>query len=133
METRAEMLEAINRLPEDEKRWPYVKKALRPNASDRDIRTAYKKKCPEAKDPDLLAWQRYNNARSSMEYWHSLINDYWKSEDCVSALAITEADKADFENFKSTAETKIAELAKVLKENEEGWRSWEKLTSPYHR
>lgn len=28
METRAEMLEAINRLPEDEKRWPYVKKGV---------------------------------------------------------------------------------------------------------
>ena len=131
MPTRAEMLEAINRLPDDEKRWSCVKKALRPNASDRDIRTAYKRKCPEAKDPDLLAWQRYNNARISMEYWHSLIDDYWKGENCVSALAVTEADKADFENFKSTAETKISELAKVLEENKEGWMRWEKLTNPY--
>lgn len=131
MPTREEMLEAINRLPEDEKRWPCVKKALRPNSSDRDIRTAYKRKCPEAKDPDLLAWQRYNNARTSMEDWYSHIDDYWKGEDCVSALAVTEADKADFENFKAFAESKIAELVKVLKENEEGWMRWEKLTNPY--
>ena len=79
----------------------------------------------------MLAWQRYNDARTSLGDWYSLIDDYWKSEDCVSALAITEADKAEFERFKAFAETKIAELAKVLKENEEGWRSWEKLTNPY--
>lgn len=131
MPTREEMLEAINRLPEDEKRWSCVKKALRPNASGRDIRTAYKRKCPEAKDPDFLAWQRHNNARASMEYWYSLIDDYWKSEDCVSALAITEADKAEFERFKASAESKIAELAEVLEENKEGWMRWEKLTNPY--
>lgn len=133
MATREEMLEAINRLPEEEKGWPCVKKALRRNASERDIRTAYKRKCPEAKDPDLLAWQRYERARRSMDYWHSLIDDYWNSEDCVSALAVTEEDKAEYEKFKDSAEAKLAEFAEVLRENEEGWRRWRefsRVTSP---
>ena len=110
MPTRTEMLEAINRLPEDEKGWPCVRKALRPNASDRDIKTAYKRKCPEAKDPDLLAWQRYNDARTSLGDWYGLIDDYWKSEDCVSALAITEADKAELKDSKHSPKPKLQNL-----------------------
>lgn len=125
--TVGEMLEALNRLPEDEKDWSDVQRALAPGASERVIEKAFKKRCPEAKNPDLVAWQKYEQARCQISSIQKEIEDYWKDSDLGlfgAAQAATAEDKATFEEFKKDSENRIKELYDICKQNEEGYKRW---------
>lgn len=125
--TTKEMLEALERLPEDEKGWSDVQRALAPNASDRTIEKAFKKRCPEAKDPDLMAWQRYNQAQQQIRSIREEVDHYWSDSDLGlfgAAQAATEEEKAAFEEFKKDSESRIKELSEICKQNEEGYKRW---------
>ena len=125
------MLEALNRLPEEDKRWLEVKRALRPNASERDIKRAYTRRCPEVKDPDLVAWQAFESAQAQIGRINRDIEEYWNNSDLGlfgAAQAASEQDKADFETYKKSAEETLNELSKILSENKEGWERWREFT-----
>ena len=129
--TVEEMQEAINRLPEEEKGWQDVKRALRSNASERDIKKAFDRRCPEAKDPDCVAWQEFEAAQQQITSIRKDVDEYFDCEGDLFAAANMMLDskaQAEFEEFKADSEKRIAELAKVCEENKEGWKRWRAVT-----
>lgn len=129
--TTEEMLEALNRLPEEEKGWSDVQRALSPNAPERAIKKAFDKRCPEAKIPELVAWQKYNQAQERIHSIHYQIAHYWDDPDLGTfgaAQACTEAEKQEYEQFKKNCEKEIEKLVAICDQNEEGFKAWKTLT-----
>ena len=125
------MLEALNRLPEEDKKWLEVKRALRPNASERDIKRAYTRRCPEAKNPDLVAWLIFESTQAQIGRINRDIEEYWNNSDLGlfgTAQAASEQDKADFETYKKSAEETLNRLSKILSKNKKGWERWREFT-----
>lgn len=131
-ETKEEMLAALNRLPENEKGFSDVRKALANSASERTIHAAYSRRCPEAKDPDLRAWQAYTPAENKIRDLSYKFSNYWESGDIFTrigtAMGATDADLAEYEEYKAYVHTEIARLNAICKANQEGYERWRVVT-----
>ena len=126
--TREEMLKAIENLPEEEKGWSDVKRALRTEASDRDIEICYRKRCEVI--PELVAWQKVQVASEQLNHFQEMINNFFEVEcDPMMTMALASGSKMqDFENFKKSIEPKMDELRKTISDNKEMANEWEKIT-----
>ena len=105
--------------------------ALRPNASERDIKRAYTRRCPEAKNPDLVAQQIFESTQAQIGRINRDIEEYWNNSDLGlfgTAQAVSEQDKADFETYKKSAEETLNRLSKILSKNKKGWERWREFT-----
>ena len=131
-ETKEEMLAALNRLPEDEKRWADVRKALANGASERTIHSVYERRCPEAKDPDLRAWQAYTSAENKIRDLSYKLSNYWEGGDVFTrigtAMGATDADLAEYEEYKAYVQAEIGRLNTICAENQEGYERWRVVT-----
>lgn len=126
--TREEMLKAIENLPEEEKGWSDVKRALRTEASDRDIERCYRKRCEVI--PELVAWQKVQVASEQLNHFQEMINNFFEVDgDPMMTMALASGSKMqDFENFKKSIEPKMDELRKTISDNKEMANEWEKIT-----
>lgn len=131
-ETKEEMLATLNRLPENEKGFSDVRKALANSASERTIHAAYERRCPEAKDPDLRAWQAYTSAENKIRDLSYKLSNYWEGGDVFArigtAMGATDADKAEYEKYKAYVYAEITRLNAICKENQEGYERWHVVT-----
>lgn len=131
-ETKEEMLAALNRLSDDQKGFSDVRKALANGASERTIHAAYSRRCPEAKDPDLRAWQAYTSAENKIRDLSYKLSNYWEGGDIFArigmAMGATDADLAEYEEYKAYVHAEIARLNAICKANQEGYERWRVVT-----
>lgn len=131
-ETKEEMLAALNRLSDDQKGFSDVRKALANDASERTIHAAYERRCPEAKDPDLCAWQAYTSAENKIRDLSYKLSNYWEDGDIFArigmAMGATDADLTEYEEYKAYVQAEIARLNAICKANQEGYERWRVVT-----
>ena len=126
--TREEMLKAIKNLPEEEKGWSDVKRALKPEASDRDIERCYRKRCEVI--PELVAWQRVQKAKAQLCAFEYQINNFFEigSDPMMTMGLASGISTDDLEEFKKAVNPKMEELRKIISDNNEMSEEWEKIT-----
>lgn len=125
--TRLEMLQAINSLPEDKKGWSDVKRALRPEASDREIERCYRKRCEVI--PELAAWQLVRRNYERISAMNKQVDDVMNVGDLTELLGVDlEALKQEQEDLRSAYAPKIAALLDEIRANVDLANEWARLT-----
>lgn len=125
---REEMLNTIKNLPEEEKGWSDVRRALRPEASDRDIERCYKKRCEVI--PELVAWQKVQRAKAQLCAFEYQINNFFEvGSDSMMTMGLASGMNInDLEEFKKAVQPKMEELRKIISDNAEMSEEWERIT-----
>lgn len=126
--TREEMRLAIENLPEEEKGWSDVRRALRPEASDRDIERCYKKRCEVI--PELVAWQNVQRAKAQLCAFEYQINNFFEiGGDSMMTMGLASGMNInDLHEFKEAVQPKMDELRKIISDNKEMSEEWERIT-----
>ena len=125
--TRTEMLQAINSLPEENKGWSDVKRALRPEASDREIERCYRKRCEVI--PELVAWQLVRGNYERISAMNKQVDDVLNVGDLTELLGVDlEALKQEQEDLRAAYAPKIAALLDDIRANINLANEWARLT-----
>ena len=123
--TRAEMLSAIEALPEETKEWSDIRRILKnpERVSDNLIKRAYDKYC-KSEDPALVAYRRFNQLYREMESLRSLKDNDCKGDLLALANSLLDASASDYTEINAIC----VRISKEMQELEPLAQEWADFT-----